>query len=136
MKKLRVLITISFAAILMPFAIQAQEANCQNPQTTLEMKICAGQELTAADGVLNANYSKARDYMREIDDNLTGELAGAEIALRDAQRAWIKFRDGACVAEGFPVRGGTLESVLVISCLARLTNQRADDLTRLFKPDL
>jgi len=42
----------------------------------------------------------------------------------------------AGVATGFPVRVGSLESVLVTSCLARLTNQRADDLPRLFKPNL
>ena len=120
----------------MPFAVFAQEANCQNPQTTLEMKTCAGMELETADAKLNENYAEARENMREIDSYLPKELQGAEKALLDAQRAWIKFRDSACVAEGFQVRGGTLEPLIVTSCLGRLTGQRADDLVRLFKQNL
>ncbi len=87
----------------------------------------------AADTDLNANYQKARGAMREMDKMLEGDLAGAEITLRDAQRLWIKYRDAACDAEGFTVRGGTMEGLVVTICLERLTRQRSDELRRLFE---
>ncbi len=136
MRKLKLLMVAGIAVFLMPFAILAQEANCQNPQTTLEMNMCAKKERETADRELNENYAKARENMREIDSYLSKDLQGAEKALLEGQRAWIKFRDNACAAEGFQVRGGTLERVLVGSCIARLTRQRANDLTILFKKDL
>ncbi len=110
----------------------AQEANCADPQSTLEMKICASRSLEVADSDLNANYQKARNAMRETDQTLKGtNLAGAEKALRDAQRVWIKYRDAACDAEGFTARGGTLEGLIVLSCRERMTRQRSEDLQHL-----
>lgn len=111
----------------------AQDANCTDPQSTLEMKICASRNLEAADFDLNTNYQKARASMREMDKMLEGNLAGAEIALRDAQRLWIKYRDAACDAEGFTVRGGTLEGLIITTCLERLTRQRSRELRLLYE---
>lgn len=111
----------------------AQDANCTDPQSTLEMKICASRNLEAADFDLNTNYQKARGSMREMDKMLEGNLAGAEIALRDAQRLWIKYRDAACDAEGFTVRGGTLEGLIITTCLERLTRQRSRELRLLYE---
>jgi len=128
------LIVTLFATLMatMPYAV-AQDANCADPQSTLEMKICASRNLEAADFELNANYQKARGSMREMDNMLEGDLVGAELALRDAQRLWIKYRDAACDAEGFTVRGGTLEGLIVTTCLERLTRQRSRELRLLYE---
>lgn len=133
MNLLKLLALASSAFLLWSFAASAQQADCTNPQTQTEMNICAGESLRAADGDLNADYKLARDEMRVIDSYLQGDLKGAEKALLTGQRAWIKYRDGACEAEGFSVRGGTMESMVVATCLERLTRQRSEDLRRLFE---
>jgi uncharacterized protein YecT (DUF1311 family) len=48
--------------------------------------------------------------------------------LRDAQRAWIPFRDAACAAEAQIARGGTAMGFVTLLCLDRLTRARTEDL--------
>ena len=106
---------------------------CSNPQTQTEMNICASEALRAADGDLNADYKMARDEMRRIDSDLPKNMRGAAKALLNGQRAWIKYRDGACNAEGFVFRGGSIEPLIVSTCKERLTRQRSEDLRKLFE---
>ena len=128
------LLVITCGAILMiaPSAF-GQQSNCANPQSQTEMNICAGEALRAADGDLNADYKLARDEMRRIDKDLPEDLRGAEKALLNGQRAWIKYRDGACNAEGFVFRGGSIEPLIISTCKERLTRQRSEDLRKLFE---
>ena len=115
---------------LVPSALFAQgRPNCKNPQTQMEMNICAGLDYKAADAGLNRAYKAAIAGMKDMDANLPPELKGAEKALRQAQRAWIPYRDKACEAFGFMARGGSMESMLVGSCLADLTRKRTKELT-------
>ncbi|WP_240335391.1 lysozyme inhibitor LprI family protein [Pseudotabrizicola algicola] len=109
-------------------AAQAQGLDCDNAMTQQAMNRCAALELEAADKDLNAAYAEARGAMRDLDTDLPPGLSGAELALRDAQRAWISYRDKACAAEGFLMRGGSAEPLLVLGCRLRLTEQRAEDL--------
>ena len=68
------------------------------------------------------------DSAKQMDQYLApGEVTNSEM-LRDAQRAWIPFRDKACAAESNLARGGTMQSMLVSSCMERLTRQRTEDL--------
>ncbi len=128
-----ILFAISLALLLPVELSQAQVANCANPQTTLEMKICAQIAYEAADGDLNADYKMARKYMRTFDQDLPDYLKGAEKALLKAQRIWIKFRDADCNLEGFNARGGTLEGLIIITCLERKTRTRSEFLRSLFE---
>jgi uncharacterized protein YecT (DUF1311 family) len=66
--------------------------------------------------------------MIRIDSDLPASQRGAEIALRDAQRAWITFRDQACVAEAYSWRGGSGEPMIYASCQESLTRRRVEDL--------
>ena len=124
-------ITTAFAALCCVSAVQAQEIDCDQATTQLEMNLCAQQDFQIADKALNAAYSKAVAAMKSVDANLDGNMKGAEKALREAQRAWITFRDNACAAEGYLMRGGSAEPLLVNGCLARLTDQRTADLESL-----
>lgn len=109
----------------------AQETDCNSPQTQLAMNICAGKDFEAADATLNTEYAKAREYMKSIDGNLSSENKGAAKALLDAQRAWITYRDLACTAEGYVVKGGSMEPMVFSECKTRLTQQRIEDLRQL-----
>lgn len=120
---------------LLPFVSNpvalAQNANCNAPETQLEMNICAQQDFETADGLLNTEYAKARTYMKSIDADLQEQNRGAARALLEAQRAWIVFRDLACKAEGFLVKGGSMEPLFISTCKTTLTQQRTEALRQL-----
>lgn len=108
-----------------------QEIDCGNAMTQLEMTFCAQKDWQEADAELNAAYQSAMAAMKQTDSYLTDDLKGAATALREAQRAWIPFRDKACESYGFLARGGSMEPMLVFSCRADLTRQRSDELKAL-----
>lgn len=109
----------------------AQQVDCTAPQVQMEMTYCAEQAYIAADRDLNAAYAGARARMRAIDADLAQDQKGAEEHLKQAQRAWISFRDAACTAEGYKYYGGSMEPMVIYACQARLTAQRAADLVAL-----
>ncbi|TWD54224.1 uncharacterized protein YecT (DUF1311 family) [Agrobacterium vitis] len=108
--------------------------DCGNAQTQTEMNECASADFDRADRALNAQWKLTRAVMQETDANLEDDQKGAEKALLNAQRAWIAYRDGQCEAEGFSVRGGTMESMIVADCKARLTDARTKELKALAAP--
>lgn len=111
-----------------PVPAQAQDLDCSNPVTQLEMNQCAYEDWQAADAALNLAYKDAMAMLKDWDEYLEEGDIPASDALRDAQRAWITFRDKACEAEGYAMRGGSAEPLLVNGCLARLTNERTTHL--------
>ncbi len=106
----------------------AQQVDCANAMAQQEMNWCAEQDWLAADRDLNAAYKQAMAVLTAWDRDMPEDLKGGPAALKEAQRAWITFRDKTCEAEGFAMRGGSAEPLLVYGCMARVTAQRAADL--------
>ena len=102
--------------------------DCSNPQNQLEINECAAMFYKAADEDLNLAYGLARDMARQIDRDGPAGQASTLTLLRDAQRAWIKYRDLACSAESMLAAGGTMQPTLRFGCLERMTRARAEDL--------
>lgn len=109
----------------------AQEPNCKEPQTQADMTICAGKDYEKADKQLNVEYQKLRKLLTERDKAADADGKGAADALVTAQRAWVAFRDANCALSGFQARGGSMEPMLISSCLAEMSTKRADDLRQL-----
>lgn len=101
-------------------AAPAMALDCNKAMTQNDMNICAAQSYQAADKVLNTNYKR---LMTKLKDN-----APARDKLRTAQRAWLTFRDTQCDFEGYGVEGGSMQPLIVASCKAQLTKQRAKQL--------
>ena len=121
------------AALLAPFAVQAQQVDCaRGDLNQVELNFCAGEELELADEELNFAYRLALTEAKAIDAQ--NAAAGIEMpvpleeALRQAQREWVDFRDDACAAEALLVQGGTAQPMVGTLCLARLTRTRTEDL--------
>ena len=110
--------------------VQAQTWNCNDPDNLPQqgMNYCAHQDFKAADAKLNAVYKRARARLREADSYAPDNMIGGADALLEAQRAWIAFRDKACRAEGWLFRGGTMEPLIVSTCLTKQTERRIKDL--------
>ena len=122
-------IIVLTAAYAMPG--HAQELDCRDPQTQVEMTGCAARDYEAADAELNAAWGEAMAWARRMDEGLPADQVPAADILRDAQRAWIPFRDQACEAESLAARGGTMQNMLFYMCLTRLTEVRTEDLRNL-----
>ena len=56
---------------------------------------------------------------------------GEEASLREAQRAWVTFRDAHCRLQSFEARGGSMQPMLLSQCKAYLTELRTEQLRNL-----
>lgn len=117
--------TVAITSAFLAGPAAAQDVDCANAEAQVELNFCAEAEFLEADDDLNLAYSDARDLMRQIDADLSAEERGAEVALRDGQRAWITFRDETCLAESYVFAGGSAQPMVYSGCQARLTQQRA-----------
>ena len=122
---MRVLTAVVVMAGLWPLGLWTQEVDCAKAEAQVELNFCAEEDWKTQDEELNAAYKLAMAVMKEIDAGLPEDQRGAASYLRQAQRDWIAFRDNACAAEGFLMRGGSAEPMLIYGCLARLTQERA-----------
>jgi uncharacterized protein YecT (DUF1311 family) len=112
--------------LCLPGAAGAQDCAAAMDQATLNQ--CAYQDWQAADADLNAAYRQALALLQAWDADLPDDLRGGATALKEAQRAWITFRDKACEAEGFAMRGGSAEPLLIYGCMRQVTEDRARQL--------
>jgi len=106
----------------------AQDIDCDDATTQFEMNICAHQSYLHADEALNQAYAQAMAAAKSRDEYLSDGDVPAELLLRDAQRAWIAFRDKACELESTIVRGGSMQPLVYSGCLERETRNRTEAL--------
>lgn len=125
------LIASAVTSLIAVSPVHAQDIDCNNAVTQLDMTLCAKKDWEAADAELNTAYKAAMTAMKQTDKDLPKDLKGAADTLRDAQRAWIPYRDKACDSYGFLARGGSMESMLVLGCRADLTRKRTSELNDL-----
>jgi uncharacterized protein YecT (DUF1311 family) len=111
----------------------AQDVDCSTAMAQADLNACAYADWQEADARLNAIYGEVVAAYRQIDQDLPPDLGSAQDSLRAAQRAWIVFRDKACEAEGFAMRGGSAEPLLVYGCMRSLTEERTGHLQRMLE---
>jgi uncharacterized protein YecT (DUF1311 family) len=99
----------------------AQDVDCAAATSQVEMTYCATLDFEAADAGLNEAYTAAIEVARDFG-------GPQEDLLREAQRAWVAFRDAACSAEGSLYEGGTAQPMVGTACMARLSEARTEDL--------
>ena len=109
---------------LLALPATAQDVDCATAMAQADLNQCAYQDWEEADAGLNDAYQEVVAAYSQMDADLPEELGSGVETLRDAQRAWITFRDLACEAEGFAMRGGSAEPLLVYGCMRVLTEER------------
>ena len=97
-------------------------------QSTAGMVNCTYAEANAWDVLLNREYQTARAFALDADANDSPVYAVRAETLRDAQRAWIAFRDANCAAEYAAWGAGTIRQVIGASCHLQMTAERTLDL--------
>ncbi len=110
---------------------QAQETDCTDPFFQREINRCAALHFEKADAALALIYQDALVRLRAQDEDLKDvdpRLVGAENGLRNAQAAWIRYRDAHCEVMAVPSRGGSMEPMVISACKADLTEVRTRQL--------
>jgi uncharacterized protein YecT (DUF1311 family) len=91
--------------------------------TQFDMNQCAHKEYEAADAELNRAYNQ-----------LAAKLEGDNKArLKEAELAWIKYRDANCEYESSLYLGGTMRPMVESYCLAGMTKSRTAELREQLK---
>lgn len=86
--------------------------------TTAEMRECLNQRYKQADTALNQLY---RQLMSQLSKT-------QQIKLREAQQAWVLFRDKSAAFVASAAEGGTLQPLLSLSVLTSMTEKRVAEL--------
>ena len=97
----------------------AKRPDCRDPQTQLDMNLCAALAAQAADRALNEVYQRVR---------ATYNHTALEGLLVEAQLTWIQFRDENCKFAQQRFAGGSIAPMIEQSCIERLTRQRTEEL--------
>jgi uncharacterized protein YecT (DUF1311 family) len=105
-------------AIMVVAVLAVLPASIAAAQTQMELNAQAGADLRKSDERLNTVYRALR---AKISD-------AGKAKLQAAQQSWLRFRDQECEFETMGTVGGSIHSMIVANCLARLTDQRVKDL--------
>lgn len=114
-----ILLALSQSAVNAEVELNPEFSSCmdQSGGVTMNMIDCIGQEHERQDARLNRVYNE-----------LMGTLpAERKTALRDAQRAWLKYREANCHFYDDP-NGGSIARVLANDCFMTETAKRAKEL--------
>jgi uncharacterized protein YecT (DUF1311 family) len=107
----------------------AAEINCADAGTTVELNFCADKDYQAADKALNAAYESALAYIRTRDMDEASDKVRLEKAMRNAQRAWVAYRDSDCKdLVALEWSGGTGANAAILGCMTGKTIQRTKEL--------
>lgn len=113
------------ALLAFAFAAGAEEQDaetCPDAVSTVDIVECLGDLYEDEDMRLNTAY-------RAAIEPLEGER---RTQLRDAQRAWVAFRDANCLF--YRAGEGTIAAIEGNSCMVETTRARADELEQLREP--
>lgn len=95
--------------------------------TTLGITECAMRETAAWDVLLNEEYRAVRAGAKAADAAEAQhfpEFARRVISLRDAQRAWIAFRDAECALAYAEWGSGSMRGIAAAHCQLEMTAER------------
>ncbi|MDV3456309.1 lysozyme inhibitor LprI family protein [Sphingomonas sp. HF-S4] len=112
--------------------VSAHAPNCTDPVTQSDMNRCETLRFEAADRAMNGQWKLTLAAERTADRSPSGDgRPGYADQLLKAQRAWLAYRDEHCRSDGYRMRGGSAEPMLIAGCRAELTEQRTKQLAAL-----
>lgn len=125
--------TLIVSAIwLFPLPANAQ-SRCDDEYDTAAIVSCLQLDFEAEDRRLNDRYRRLAAMMRASDVSAASDATPAigEQRLREAQRAWIRFRDAECRLTGHAMIGGSQAAILEAGCRTARTRERVGQLDNL-----
>ena len=102
--------------------MNAVDAPCRGPATTLDEMQCLIAASKVADERLERTYNRVREVLSKDEQN----------DLQQAQRLWLKYRDANCSAERNLYGGGTAAPVVHAACMEADTRERTAELKTMY----
>ncbi|MEX3015808.1 lysozyme inhibitor LprI family protein [Gymnodinialimonas hymeniacidonis] len=118
------LLALFVMAVGLTQTAHAQLDPCDPNQPQSALTLCNAERLDAWDGLLNEVYQRVIGTLDEAQEE----------NLRQAQRAWITYRDLTCGMERARYEGGSIAPMIELTCLTRLTERRTRDLEEYMRP--
>jgi uncharacterized protein YecT (DUF1311 family) len=109
-------------------AVAETDQLCDKAPDNAKFLECADRELKKADAELNRVYGALLKRVSEGSEAVPGYGTDPATALREAQRAWITFRDKNCHWKSTSFYGGSGQSTIVAGCLVAVTRARVAEL--------
>ena len=108
-------------------------ANCADPQSNLEMKICTSQSLAKAESELSAAFERALadaqgQYESARHEPGSERMPNMPEELRKVERSWEIFRDANCGYQTLVYYGGSMAPLAVLGCRLDMTKARIKEL--------
>ena len=122
--------------LLLAASAQEPEIDCDNAMAQFELNACAYKEFERADAAMNAQWKVTSERMKVIDadfDRTQDDRPGYFDTLLAGQRAWLTYRDKHCASEGYTMRGGSAEPMVISGCQTQLTEVRTKQLQELIE---
>jgi len=91
---------------------------CANPLTQFDMNQCAGRAFRAADAAMSQVYRRLVSMLDEEE----------KPQLKEAQTAWLKYRDTNCEFVADQYKGGSIRPLIQATCLGDMTKRRTTEL--------
>lgn len=115
--------TLALLALLLPAASHARGQTEEDPcapeaQRSQQLTACAEREFRQA----SAELTRAR---AELNADLEPR---SRVKLRAAERAWLRYRKTNCDTEASIYEGGTIQPLIELRCMTRVTRERAAEL--------
>lgn len=115
--------TLVLLLLLAPSAAPAREQTEEDPcapeaQRSSQLMACAEREFKQA----SAELTRARA-------GLYADLEPpSRVKMRVTERAWLKYRQANCDAEASIYEGGTIQPLIRLRCMVRVTRERTAEL--------
>lgn len=113
--------TVVILILLVPATTGAQSGSDEQPcseGTSPQQMACAEKQFEEASQQLK--LARARLY-EDLEPR-------SRVKLRAAERLWLKYRKTNCDAEASTYEGGTIQPLIQLLCMARVTRERAAEL--------
>jgi uncharacterized protein YecT (DUF1311 family) len=114
---------------------------CDKDTTQAGLNRCSAELFHQADAHLNALYRKITDSLQKDIDraqtkNNADEIKHCETSLqmlKDAERAWVAYRDLHCKAVMQQYEGGSIAPMEYAQCMWRETDHRIEELRNAYQ---
>ena len=121
---MKLLIGLMVILIGVSVSVSGQKTKpCADAMTQTDMNICWGNEYKKADAKLNQTYQQLAAM---LDDDEKAQL-------KNAENAWIKYRDTNCEFVADQYKGGSIRPMIAAICLADVTSNRTTELKNQIK---
>lgn len=121
------LVSIGFS---LPASSADLSAKCSEESSTLGIFLCMDKVQAELDSSLDKSYLRFFTILEKIEkDSLADMPKGLLVdGLKNAQNAWIAYREASCDLEASFAYGGSAAKTDRIACVVRLTEKRLNEL--------